>query len=205
MGREARCRCRFDGGEGEVKALLETHELILRGDLRRKFLIGALADVRAEGEDLLFTAAADHIALALGASVAARWAKAIATPPPTLTRKLGIGPKTRVLVVGGIDDPELRTATEAATTNRPAEATFALSQVSDERDLDRAVRQHARLADAKAPLWIVYAKGPASKYGETAVRAAMRARGFVDTKVASVSQRLTAARYSRRANAGSMV
>jgi hypothetical protein len=52
MGREAQCRCRWDGGSGDVKAFLETNELILRGSLKRTLPIARLKDVRVAGEDL---------------------------------------------------------------------------------------------------------------------------------------------------------
>jgi hypothetical protein len=46
------------------------------------------------------------------------------------------------------------------------------------------------------PLWIIYPKG--EKTSESSVRNSLRSRGFIDTKVASVSAKLTALRFLKR-------
>ena len=130
------------------------------------------------------------IALHLGAADAASWAKKIATPPPTLAAKLGITAGTAVRVIGKVDDPELAAALATATGTDPA---LTVAQVADAAALDRA----ATAADG--PLWLAYTKGKTSPFGERAVRDAMRGRGWVDVKVASVSDRLTATKFVRRA------
>ena len=53
---------------------------------------------------------------------------------------------------------------------------------------------------AVPPLWIVYEKGADSAVGETAVRTTLREQGFVDTKIASVSAKLTALRFVKRSS-----
>jgi hypothetical protein len=49
-----------------------------------------------------------------------------------------------------------------------------------------------------SPLWVVYPKGAKSEVKESGVRDLLRSRGFIDTKVASVSARLTALRFVKR-------
>jgi hypothetical protein len=44
---------------------------------------------------------------------------------------------------------------------------------------------------------VVYTKGRGAPLGETAVRAALRERGLIDLKVASVSAALTALKFAR--------
>ena len=46
MGREAVCTCDWAGTVAEVKALLETSELILRGEIRRRVPFHEIKDVR---------------------------------------------------------------------------------------------------------------------------------------------------------------
>jgi len=198
LGREAQCRCRWDGGEGFVKAHLEALELVIRGDLKRRFVLTDLGDVAVVADELRFHAGGEQFGLELGAAVAARWAKAIAAPPPSLSKKLGIEPGKKLYAIGTLDDDELIRAVGDAATATPEEATFALARIDDEAGLVHAVAEHARLADPKGFLWLVYRKGRTSSFGDTAVRAAMLARGFVDTKVAGVSPLLTATRFSRR-------
>ena len=190
MGRETLCHAEWPDGAGEVKALLETRALILRGALRRTLKLDALENVRVAGDTLTFRHRDEVIALHLGNTMAARWAQAIATPPPTLAAKLGVSGAV-IRIVGEIDDPDLQAALAEAGSG-PAALTIA--QVADRTSLDRAV------ALADGPLWLAYVKGKASAYGEAAVRDAMRGRGWIDIKVASVSDRLTATKFVRRAD-----
>ncbi len=51
---------------------------------------------------------------------------------------------------------------------------------------------------APSPVWIVHGKGKAAVFGDNAVRAAMRAEGWIDIKACAVSETLSATRYKRR-------
>lgn len=186
MGRETLCHAEWPGGAGEIRALLETRELILRGELRRTLKLDALENVRVEGDTLAFRHRDEAIALHLGEAMAQSWATKIATPPPTLAAKLGII-DVAVRVVGEIDDPELQAALGQAASGTPA---LTVAQIADAAALDRAVA-----AAADGPLWLAYVKGKASPYSEAAVRTEMRSRGWIDVKVASVSERLTATKF----------
>jgi hypothetical protein len=195
MGREARCRARWPGGEGEVKALLETHELIIRGERSARWPLEDLADVVADGGSLRFATPDGPVSLELGPA-ALSWARKMTTPPPTLAEKLGLGPERRVQVVGEIDEPVLEVALAPALA-LAGEAKVSLGVVASLADLDRLLEAHAALP-ADAPVWVLNVKGPKSPFGENAVRAEMRARGFMDNKTASVSTQLTGTRYARR-------
>lgn len=197
MGREARCVGRWRGGSGEVKALLETHELILRGSLKGMFPIAGLRKVRVEGDDLIFVSGEQEIALGLGADVAARWARKIATPPLTLREKLGIGASAKAWVIGKVTDEALAEALRGATTGRAREAAICSSVVSANTELATALDAYDR-HDPGYAIWIVYRKGPGSAFGEGAARRIMRERGFMDNKVAAVSAELSATRYARK-------
>jgi hypothetical protein len=199
VGREANCHCRWSGGSAAVKALLETHELILRGELRRTFAITALSAVAAEAEDLRFTVQGETYALALGAEQARRWALKIATPPPTLAEKLGVGPTKKARVIGRLDEPVLKAALEGAIAALDDEPALSLAVISDSASLDEAVGMHASGAQDR-PLWIVHGKGPGASFGEAAVRRHMRAAGYIDLKVSAVSETLSATRYARAAS-----
>lgn len=189
MGRETLCHAEWPGGAGEIRMLLETRELILRGDLRRTLRLDALRDVRVDGDRLAFRHRDEDIALHLGIASAQSWATKIATPPPTLAAKLGvIGAGVRV--VGEIDDPELQSALDQASTGEPA---FTIAQITDS-----AALAHAVAAAADGPLWLAYVKGKASPYNEAAIRTEMRSRGWIDVKVSGVLDRLTATKFVRR-------
>ena len=59
---------------------------------------------------------------------------------------------------------------------------------------------HPCLADktCSGTLWVIYPKGASSGVKESTVRELLRSHGFIDTKVASVSARLTALRFVKR-------
>jgi hypothetical protein len=182
MGREANCRARWNGGEGEVKALLETHELVLRGEKRAHWPLDDLSDVHPDGDWLSLTTPDGPLSLELGAKDAAGWARKLVTPPPTLAEKLGA--KAGVQVVGEMPDPALEQAL-APNLAPAATAKLSLAMVESAAGLEAALAAHAALP-ADAHIWIVTVKGPKSPFGEDAVRAAMRQRGYMDNKTASV-------------------
>jgi hypothetical protein len=194
MGREAICTCHWGGESAEVKALLETHELILRGDLKKKVPIPELKDVRADGGDLVFKVGRESVVLTLGEKDAASWAKKIKIPPPTLKDKLGLKDGAKALVLGAVKDAALKEALKGASTKTPDKAAMAVAIVESEKDLAAAIRACPKAA----PIWIVHRKGKAARFGEAPVRATMRAKGFMDTKVSAVSEAFSATRYSRK-------
>ena len=70
--------------------------------------------------------------------------------------------------------------------------------VNSESEMQPTLTQWFEVGTCRAPLWIVYPKGPASPLKESVVRELLRSLGFIDTKVASVSAKLTALRFVRR-------
>lgn len=197
MGLEASCACRWPGGAGEVKALLESRELILRGALRRRLAVPALTAIRVEGESLCFETGGETIALDLGAGRAALWQRKLTTPPPSLAAKLGIGPEAKALVIGAVPDEALTAALDGAVAEDPMSARSSLAVVTSEAELSAALETHAAVP-AGAPIWIVYGKGRQAVLGEAAVRSYMRTHGYIDSKVSAVSETLSATRFARR-------
>jgi hypothetical protein len=199
MGLEAKCHCRWSGGSGEVKALLEAHELILRGDVKRRFPIAKISDLRTKGGDLHFRHSADEFVLELGVDQARRWAKKITTPPPSLAKKLGVTSTSKVMLIGPLRDGVLQEALKDAIATRKEEARLSLAIVHDAQTLEKALACHQSSA-VGTPIWIVYEKGSKAAFGEGAVRSFMRGAGYRDNKVSAVSDTLTATRYARTEN-----
>jgi hypothetical protein len=195
MGREATVQCRWAQEAGLCKVLLETHELIVRGALRRRVAIASLTDISVEKEELHFKVNGDPVALSLGPALAQRWAKAIATPPPSLASKLGISPATRLKLIGEIDSDELQAAIAEANSIDGKAPNLILASVRTSIDLEHALSRLPKRPSDLVPLWIVYPKGSINGFGETAVRETLRHRGFIDTKIASVSPERTALRF----------
>ena len=200
MGREAACRATWGTRSGDVRLLLETNELIVRGAIRATVARSDVRDVCASDSGLTFVAAGERVTLDMPSAAAARWAKALTATPPSLAKKLGITPGTRVAYAGPNDCPELAAAIAAGTSVRTNPALI-IARIDDAGTLHEIVASHAPPLATGTPIWIVYEKGPKSPFGETAVRALMREAAFTDTKVASVSARFTALRFSRKAPA----
>ena len=197
MGIEAECTCRWGGEAGQVKALLETAEIILRGEIRRRVRLDALSSVTVGDGGLSFRVGADQVVLGLSAADAGRWAKKIAAPPPNLRDKLGLAAEAKAFVAGAVQDETLVAALAGARTPVATEAAVSVAEVTGADDLAAAMAAH-RALPAGSAIWVVHGKGRCVAFGEAAVREAMRAAGFVDTKVAAVSAARTATRYSRR-------
>ena len=206
MGQEARCRARIgDHHVDQVRALLESDELILRGEHRRRFPFAALDTVEADDGWLMLSRAGEIIALELG-PMAARWAQKIRNPP-TLLDKLGVKAGQSIATLG-LTDERLRAdlATGAAVVEPadesapwPAEALvgsvfdLVFYQVDSLADLAALPALRRAIAEDGA-VWVVHPKGRAD-LKDTDVIAAGKAAGLVDNKVARVSDRYSALRF----------
>lgn len=195
MGREAVCRCEWPGGSGEVKALLESTEIVVRGALRRRLPLATLQEACCVGPTLRVRSGQEQILLHLGAAEAARWLSKIRTPPPTLRDKLGLA-AAKALVYGNPGSvPPLRVALAGAMAETAADATVLVAIVDTATQLAGAVALYRQLPPA-APFWVVHGKGRGAPFGEAAARAAMRAAGFMDNKVCAVSDERSATRFA---------
>jgi hypothetical protein len=195
MGREAICDCTFAGTTTKVKALLESEELILRGDISLRAPLHALHHVRVESESLCFNLDEGPIRLDLGAAAAKSWAKKIKSPPPSLADKFGITGKT-VRVIGPLSDRALDSALSSAARISTRNPDLILSYVDTPESLAAVLREAKTQLARSVPIWLVYRKGPGHPLNEAAIRATLRAHGLMDTKVASVSADLTALRFN---------
>jgi hypothetical protein len=104
MGQEARCTVRLRDRVSEGKALLETNELVFRGDdeARLKVPFKEMRAVQAANGELRFESAGGLAVLELG-PLAEKWAQKI-LHPKSLLDKLGVKAGMRVLVLGVEDE-----------------------------------------------------------------------------------------------------
>jgi hypothetical protein len=196
MGREAICECILGDTTAKVKVLLESEELILRGSIRMCAPLRELQDVRVEDECLCFNLDKQHsIQLRLGAAVAESWAKKIKSPPPSLADKLGITGKV-VRTIGPVSDHALYSAICSAAQVRAENPDLILAQVDTPQSLAATLRAAKSQLARSVPIWLVYRKGPGHPINEAGIRTTLRAQGLMDTKVASVSEHLTALRFN---------
>ena len=195
MGREIVASATYDGRSGEVKALLESQGIILRAPMSLTIPRDGISGLSVEGEALVGQGPRGMFELGLGAVGAGKWKAALEKPLPTLADKLGLKAAMAVCVIGDADSPELTAALAGVVAAPPEQAGLVIVCATDAEGLVQALE---RIAGSAAPVWVVHGKGKDATFGEAPVRALMRERGFIDTKVSAVSARLSAIRFSRR-------
>jgi hypothetical protein len=192
MGNTRTTRLTTGGRTVEGEALLETSELIFRGERR---LVIQFADIRSvEASDGRLTINGDVI-LDLGDD-AAKWAEKIRNPKSVL-QKLGIKPGQQVALVH-LDDPAFAAQLEQAgahvSTGRAKKNSDAIFFGAGSRaDLERLAALKASLAPNGA-LWIIRPKG-VKTITEADTMAAGKAAGLVDVKVVKFSETHTAEKF----------
>jgi hypothetical protein len=196
MGAEIVCRATLDGEASRGKALLETAEVIFRGDFRARVPFADIKSIAVKGDTLALKWRGGTLALELGAPIAARWAEKIKSPPSRLD-KLGVKAGSRVALVGSFafDDTFAEEVAKrgAAITARGSVDLLFFAPASPP-DLERVPTLAKRLAPAGG-LWIVRPKGLATPVTEGTTRSAGLAAGLVDVKVAAFSTTHSALKF----------
>jgi hypothetical protein len=197
MGRELPCTVRHDGKTASGKALLETNEIVFRGEFRLKIPLASLKSVSSRGGELHLRWREGTAVFELGAH-AEKWAHKILHPKST-SEKLGIKPGLAISLVGNFEDSfveELKaTAKDFAKSKAVKKSDLVFFAAGKTTDLSRAAKLADSLSSAGA-LWIVYPKGR-KEITERQVLEAGKAAGLVDIKVVSFSATHTALKFVR--------
>ncbi|HEV7678900.1 MAG TPA: DUF3052 domain-containing protein [Candidatus Dormibacteraeota bacterium] len=192
MGAETPCRLHRNGRVLDGRALLETDELIFRGDERVRVALGEIVSVAVRDGSLIVGTRDEQLQFDVGRS-AERWAEKIRNPR-TLVDKLGVKPGMRVAVDGILDAAPAQDLAQRGAETVDTGADVLLLGVEDADSLpDRIATAWPRVA-AGGALWIVYPKGVRA-VTEGDVLAAGRAAGLLDIKVARFSATHTALRF----------
>jgi len=199
MGAEARCQLEVGGASHEGKALLETDELLFRGDARgaeRGFRLAIpLASIRKVSESrgaLCVTFTGGDVTFRLGAQ-AEKWAERIRSPK-SLIEKLDVKAEHTVSVAA-IDDADfvesLRTRAARVSVGRIAPRSDVIflgaENVAALSRLSKAAKAMAR----DGAIWVVHPKG-AGGLRDTEIFVEAKRLGLTYTKVARFSQTHTA-------------
>jgi hypothetical protein len=192
MGREAICTAHFDGHASQGRLLLETAELLFRGQPRLRIPLSAIVSVAADDGVLTVTHSNGTAKFDLGRPAAA-WAGAI-IDPPTLLSKLGVTDGTSCLIAGAVPSDVGERLPPPYGGRGPVDMVFLGANAA--ADLAAVAGLLPRLGE-RAALWIIYPKGQ-SAIRESDVLEAGRAAGLTDTKVAAVSPTHTGLRFTRR-------
>ena len=195
MGRELMCKVRSGGKEARGKALLETNEIPVRGNMRLKIPFVSLKSVLARDGEL-------HLKWSEGSAVfevgnhAEKWAHKILHPKST-AEKLGIKPGLTVSALAMTEEnfvKDLRVSAGSFSVKKALNnSDLIFFGVAKAAELASASKLVSSLASAGA-LWIVYPKGK-QEVTELQVIAAGRQAGLVDVKVVSFSATHTALKF----------
>jgi hypothetical protein len=204
MGYETKCRARVTDATGVIReadatVLLETDELVVRGEARIRIPRTAIQRAAVRAGVLTVTAPQGTVAMTLDADSAATWLKKIQEPPKRLIDKLDVKPGAKVWLIG-IDDASLIDQLEERTTQLLRGPTAAACDVvfvgvENAKDLERIARAMKAMTDSGA-IWVIHRKGP-SGVADTTIFAKAKSLGLTYTKVARVSETHTAEKLVR--------
>ena len=187
MGQEQRCEARYGGKVSPGKALLETDDLIFRGDFRVSVPLKSIESIESADGVLTVGTGGGKLQLVLG-DCAARWADKIRNPP-TLAGKLGIKPGLRISLLGVAIDMEGQPV-EISEGKAAKESDLIFYAAEREKDVAKLASLTKSLKP-KGAIWVVYPKGR-KEITEVGVIRAGRAAGLTDIKVARFSATHTA-------------
>jgi hypothetical protein len=194
MGNEAPCKLRRDGKTYTGKALLETSELLFRGETRLKIPFSSISALQARDGEL-------HVRTPEGMSVfelgerAEKWREKIANPK-SLVDKLGVKAGESVSLTGEFTSDFLASLKKQRVVlqQKPSKGAAWYFLASESRADLPQVKTLSKLLEGPAALWIVYPKGQTS-ITESDVRSAGLRAGLTDVKVASFSATHTALKF----------
>lgn len=195
MGAEAKCTATLSGKKAVGKALLETDELIFRGeDVLLKIPYKSVSSIDVKDGVLHIAWLSGVASFELGAT-AVKWADRIRNPPSRID-KLDVKPGQLVLFVGIRDatlreEIETRGATVLARGFEPVDAIFV---AANERDDLRRLATVQKFLKRDGAIWIIRPKG-SPHISERDVMSAGKGVGLVDVKVVRFSETHTAEKF----------
>jgi hypothetical protein len=196
MGIEVHCTARFGEQSSKGKALLETSELLFRGDFRLNIPFARVKSVKAVDGELRVSTKEGLAVFHLGAA-AAKWQEKILHPKSRI-EKLGVKPGAKVSLMGEFEAEflrEVRALSNAVKVeNVSADADCIFFAAESTKDLSAGLRKIAKGMRGATTLWIVYPKGQKS-ITENDVLSAGRKSGLKDVKVVGFSPTHTALKF----------
>jgi hypothetical protein len=195
VGNEVKCSVRFGKQESQGKALLETSELLFRGDFRLKIAFSTIKSVKAvDGELRLQTA--DGLAIFHLGEAAGKWCDKILHPKSRI-EKLGVKPGTKVALLGSFDSDflqEIGALTKSVSKGKIVTDTECIFFAANSKAELAALPKVSKSMKGAAALWVVYPKGQ-NQITELDVLAAGRKSGLKDVKVVGFSATHTALKF----------
>jgi len=193
MGAEIKCRVRFGGMTSEGRALLETNEIIFRGDFRLKIPLKQINGVKAVKGELRVNSPEGGAVFELGAA-AEKWVDKI-LQPKSVMEKIGVKDGSKAVVVNINDEDFLKQLKgRAVCSSKVARRNETIFFGAESAGSLKRVPTLARALAPAGALWIVYPKGQTA-IREIDVIAAGRGAGLKDVKVVGFSTTHTALKF----------
>ena len=201
MGQEVICTARWGGKSLRGKALLETTEIIFRGDERKKITFSSIRNVEAKDGELRLKTDEGIVVFELG-EPAEKWRQKIANPK-SVVEKLGVKTGQPVAVFGKLDGEFLMklkgqksavAAAAAAAAGKIVNGVGWIFLAAETREGLGEVKKIAAKMKGSAALWVVYPKGQKS-ITEMDVIGTGRKAGLKDVKVVGFSSTHTALKF----------
>ncbi|HET8925170.1 MAG TPA: hypothetical protein VFN26_19465 [Candidatus Acidoferrum sp.] len=195
MGNELTCKVHFGKQQSEGKALLETGEILFRGDFRLKIPFSTIKSTKAVNGELRLQTA-DGLAVFHLGTTAEKWCDKI-LHPKTRIEKLGVKPGARVSLLGDFDAEflhEVAGLTKSVSKGKvTTDSEWVFFAAGSKGDL-AALPKIAKSMQGAAALWVVHPKGQ-KHITENDVLAAGRKSGLKDVKVVGFSSTHTALKF----------
>jgi hypothetical protein len=195
MGNEATCHVRFGKQESEGKALLETSEVVFRGDFRLKISFSTIKSAKAVDGELRLQTAEGLAVFRLG-QAAGKWCEKIVHPKSRI-EKLGVQSGAKLSLLGEFDADflrELSRLTKSTVKGKVGPDSKWIFLAADAHDDLSRLSKIAKSMPRVAALWIVYPKGQ-KHIRENDVLAEGRKCGLKDVKVVGFSATHTALKF----------
>ena len=195
MGQEVVCTARWGGKSVRGKALLETAEIIFRGQERLKIPFLSIRGLEAKDGELRLKTDEGLVVFELGER-AQKWREKIANPKSVM-EKLGVKPGEPVAVLGKLGGEFLKKLKEQKSVVAPEKIVDGVGWIFfgvDTREGLGEVKKISGKMQGSTALWVVYPKGQKS-ITETDVIGAGRKAGLKDVKVVGFSATHTALKF----------
>ncbi len=189
MGNEVKCTAWLDKQHSEGKALLETSEILFRGEFRLKIPFSTIKSAKA------VETADGAVVFDLGAA-AEKWRDKILHPKSRI-EKLGVKPGAKVSLRGEFDAgflTEIGNLTKSVSKSKVAPDSEWIFFAAESKEGLGALSKISKSMKGAAALWIVYPKGQ-KHITENDVLAAGRKSGLKDVKVVGFSAVHTALKF----------
>ena len=195
MGQEVVCTARWGGKSVRGKALLETAEIIFRGEERRKIPFSTIRGIEAKDGELRLKTDEEIVVFELGER-AEKWREKIANPK-SVVEKLGVKAGQPVAVFGQLDGEFLKKLkarkSEVAQRKILNGVSWIFLSAETCEELEEVTKIAAKMKGSAA-LWVVYPKGQ-KRITEIDVIGVGRKAGLKDVKVVGFSATHTALKF----------